>query len=363
MLLRTSLLVLCAAPAAAQLVLYDAGTAGNPPTAPSPDTQGWSISIGNGVTVAPISPDGATGLNAWEVSDTNPAYGAPGLHDYGLSWQEINAAYARGFELTAVLRLTAGSPSSIYIAFSDGFTLSDDLFLVAFSIAGADVVARDWHSSSSWICAGAMDGQYHTFGMRYTAGSASGVQFVYEGEVMGPLAGGIPPPPVSNQGVSWGSWTTGVGRARFHRVEFRYLDDLGTSHCGPAVANSTGAPAQLSALGSPVVANQFLEVTAASLPANQFGYLLASLSAGFVANPGGSQGNLCLAGNIGRFVAQVQSSGAGGSFTVPVDLGAIPTTPVAAIAPGETWNFQCWYRDQNPGSTSNFTDALRIEFR
>jgi hypothetical protein len=28
-----------------------------------------------------------------------------------------------------------------------------------------------------------------------------------------------------------------------------------------------------------------------------------------------------------------------------------------------TWNFQRWYRDLNPGSTSNFTDALRVTFR
>ncbi|MCP3916270.1 MAG: hypothetical protein GY711_12005 [bacterium] len=30
--------------------------------------------------------------------------------------------------------------------------------------------------------------------------------------------------------------------------------------------------------------------------------------------------------------------------------------------PGETWNFQCWYRDNNPGPTSNFTDAVSVTF-
>jgi hypothetical protein len=43
---------------------------------------------------------------------------------------------------------------------------------------------------------------------------------------------------------------------------------------------------------------------------------------------------------------------------------AIPlgTGPVA-ILPGETWNFQAWYRDLNPGTTSNFTDGISITFQ
>ncbi|MCP3919930.1 MAG: hypothetical protein GY711_30745 [bacterium] len=29
----------------------------------------------------------------------------------------------------------------------------------------------------------------------------------------------------------------------------------------------------------------------------------------------------------------------------------------AFVLAGETWFFQCWYRDNNPGPTSHFTDA------
>jgi len=75
--------------------------------------------------------------------------------------------------------------------------------------------------------------------------------------------------------------------------------------------------------------------------------------------------NLCLGGSIGRFVGpgQVMNSGASGSFTLTVDLSALPTpTGLVTAQPGETWNFQAWYRDANPGPTSNFTDAVAVTF-
>jgi hypothetical protein len=39
-----------------------------------------------------------------------------------------------------------------------------------------------------------------------------------------------------------------------------------------------------------------------------------------------------------------------------------PTGAVSAQV-GETWNFQAWYRDSNPVNTSDFTDAIGVEFR
>jgi hypothetical protein len=51
-----------------------------------------------------------------------------------------------------------------------------------------------------------------------------------------------------------------------------------------------------------------------------------------------------------------------GTATVDVDLGALPTNPPHAVLPGETWHFQCWYRDKNPGPTSNTTDAVACKF-
>jgi streptogramin lyase len=137
---------------------------------------------------------------------------------------------------------------------------------------------------------------------------------------------------------------------------------LGARYCSPAVPNSTGAPASLVAFGSAVASDDLLTLVATGLPANQLGYFLASRSQGFVPGAGGSQGNLCLALPIARFAQQLGSSGAGGWFSIQVDLTAIPTTPASAVVAGDTWSFQAWYRDANPGQTSNFTDGVAVTF-
>ena len=80
-------------------------------------------------------------------------------------------------------------------------------------------------------------------------------------------------------------------------------------------------------------------------------------------NPGGSQGTLCLGGSIGRYNGQVQTSGPDGSFAITIDVNQMPVNPVTAAVAGETWRFQAWYRDNNPGATSNFTDAVEITFQ
>ena len=105
-----------------------------------------------------------------------------------------------------------------------------------------------------------------------------------------------------------------------------------------------------------------LLLRADSLPADRKGYFLASQTQGFVPNPGGSQGNLCLGGTLGRFHGQIQKSGPAGVFQIKVDLTAIPTTPPHVVMSGETWSFQAWYKDENPSQTSNFTDGVSITF-
>ena len=137
----------------------------------------------------------------------------------------------------------------------------------------------------------------------------------------------------------------------------------GISYCDPAVTNSSGQPGIISATGSSVASNNMLTVTASQLPTNQFGYVLASMTQGFIPNPGGSQGNLCLSGTIGRFLQQVQNSGSGGAFSINVDLSALPGPLPTSVMAGDTWNFSAWFRDNNPASTSNFTNGISILFQ
>ena len=148
----------------------------------------------------------------------------------------------------------------------------------------------------------------------------------------------------------------------------RLLDPepIGAGYCGPAPLNSSGQSARCTARGSDIAAWDDVTLVASDLPLNASAYFLNSPGQGFVAQPGGSQGNLCLAGPIGRYVGagQIQSSGAQGRVELRLALPSTPTpTGATAIVAGSTWNFQCWFRDQNPTSTSNFTDGLQATFR
>ena len=142
---------------------------------------------------------------------------------------------------------------------------------------------------------------------------------------------------------------------------------IGSRYCAPAAQNSTGLPAEMSVSGSPVRADNDVTLVASQLPPNSFGFFLTSETQGFVAMPGGSQGNLCLSGNIGRFVGngQIQNSGAAGSFSLAINLGNHPTPfgPTNVVA-GETWNYQGWYRDPaGPCATGhNLSNAMSVTF-
>lgn len=139
---------------------------------------------------------------------------------------------------------------------------------------------------------------------------------------------------------------------------------LGTMYCGPANANSSGSSATMDATGSVSVMANDLTLVAADMPQFSLGIFLTSDAVGFTANPGGSQGNLCLGGAIGRYIApgQVQSSGATGQFSLTVDLGNHPGSDGAVpVMAGDTWRFQAWFRDTVAGTaTSNFTNGLAI---
>lgn len=130
------------------------------------------------------------------------------------------------------------------------------------------------------------------------------------------------------------------------------------------VPNSTGAAGELLPSDvDPLARTMALQIGA--LPPARFGMVVTSLTPDFVVGPGGSDGNLCLGGAIGRLVGGVVfQSDALGRATVAVDLDHVPT-PVGfvAVQPGETRYFQGWYRDLVPaGVTSNFTGAVGLTF-
>ncbi|MEM1450669.1 MAG: hypothetical protein AAF957_20610 [Planctomycetota bacterium] len=141
---------------------------------------------------------------------------------------------------------------------------------------------------------------------------------------------------------------------------------IGTRYC-MAEPNSAGDIGLVSAFGLNTPASNDLTLVASELPPGAVGYFLVSMDQGFVANAGGSSGNLCLSGAIGRYVApgQVKGRDFAGEIALPIDLTAIPApTGAVSVQAGETWNFQLWHRDQGAmGATSNFTRALSVSFQ
>jgi len=139
-------------------------------------------------------------------------------------------------------------------------------------------------------------------------------------------------------------------------------DWVGSSYCW-AWPNSTGEVAILYAVGSPRVQDNNLTLCSFNLPPDQFGYFINSPARGLVAFPGGSQGSLCLGGPIGRHSTPLQVTRIGSS-KLTLDLRRIPTADgLYAVAAGDTWHWQFWYRDFDPNSTSNFTHATSVTFQ
>ncbi len=142
------------------------------------------------------------------------------------------------------------------------------------------------------------------------------------------------------------------------------LRRLTLPYCGPANLNSTGQPAVLDVQGCATVAQNDLVLRASQLPPHQPGLFLVARQVDFVPSFGGGQGTLCLGGPLGRFSSQAGSSGPLGELELTVDFAALPSSSgLHAASPGETWRFQCWYRDTNPTPTFNFTDAVAAVVR
>ncbi|MEM6568798.1 MAG: hypothetical protein AAF957_10330 [Planctomycetota bacterium] len=213
------------------------------------------------------------------------------------------------------------------------------------------------------------------FGSRVTEYDASG-QVVTSVDVLalGATASGVAPLENGNllvsgpTGVHVVDPVAGTLTTVLADVDGLYVSEptTGSGYC-TGVPNSTGVPAATSAVGSRAVADDEMTLHCHRMPTGATAYFLASRQPGLTTNPGGSDGNLCLAGPIGRFVGpgQVLNSGAEGRVSLDLDLAAHPTpTGFVQVLPGETWFYQCWYRDSTGGqATSNFSNGWGITFR
>ncbi|MBL4769631.1 MAG: hypothetical protein JKY61_00425, partial [Planctomycetes bacterium] len=164
---------------------------------------------------------------------------------------------------------------------------------------------------------------------------------------------------------------------------------FGGTFCDPANINSTGVPAVLVAsFGSGVGSDLHLDVSGGPLPladgSRMLGYFLvgnSNDSPGFLIG----DGQFCLAGlggTFGRYNAAGTTRfslglfdsagslenlvGTGGmtgfGFDVPAEVELAGLAPTV-ITSGDTYYFQCWFRDSLAGSGhSNFTNGVAVTF-
>jgi hypothetical protein len=130
--------------------------------------------------------------------------------------------------------------------------------------------------------------------------------------------------------------------------------------------NSTGVNSTMVATGSTSIAADDVTLTA-TITANSFGFFITAQTAGFVGTPGGSQGNICLGANIGRFQNLAALSDGAGILSISTTAGDWTVTNIPqgsgpyAAQVGGTAHFQCWHRDAVGGMpTSNFTDGVVV---
>ncbi|HPF12804.1 MAG: hypothetical protein H6830_10685 [Planctomycetes bacterium] len=146
----------------------------------------------------------------------------------------------------------------------------------------------------------------------------------------------------------------GAGSVLMYRVR----NSIGSNLCGPAQPHSGGVPAHQYAYGSAQAASDDLVLLAAPLPAASFGVFLVGTGAQSIPGYLGSQGTLCVAPPLGLFVGQAGPVAGDGILQAPITWSNLPGIGPALV--GQTYFFQAWFRDQNPGTTTNFSDALSV---
>ncbi|MCP5020846.1 MAG: hypothetical protein GY930_03630 [bacterium] len=159
--------------------------------------------------------------------------------------------------------------------------------------------------------------------------------------------------------------------------------------CTPASNNSTGAPAVLSGTGgSGFETDVHLDVSGGPLPLPGGSRMLGYFLVGNMATAGTpvGDGTFCLIGATGASFGRYNVAGttryslglfdangdlenmvgtggtSGYGFDIPYDI-LIAGTPLTTIVSGDTYHFQCWFRDTAAGiGHSNFTNGVSVTF-
>ncbi len=295
------------------------------------------------------------------------------VRDDGISYVTAHAVAAENTGVTHAVSFTGGafSPPSLNIAAGDTVVWSNSdatnetvtstmaPWTYDLDLPAGSTTARTFVTPGTYQYASSTSGAKGALTVTGTTVSAAGLA---AGGTLYRFSLAAPSPPWSSAVVEM-FFTDWVGNQSVaDGISVPGNVTIGTNYCGPAVPNSSGQSAIVTGQGSATVADNNVTLVASALPANKFGYFLVSATQGFIANPGGSQGNLCLSGKTARYSGNILFSGSAGTYQMAVDLTLLPPPINLAVSSGDTWNFQTWFRDSNPTNTSNFTDGLSILF-
>ena len=351
-------LLALSAPTFAQTLSYDAGLAGAPPIAPDPQTQGWGLvdpSAGM-VIFGDVSPDGATGVNAWNIDDDVTFTGGRGHYAGFFTAEELDDVFALGWELSSTLRLIDTSGLDIFVEFATGTAGTDDRYLMFFTISGNDVIVSDL-AGNSFPCPNGNDGDFHDYAL-LKAPAAVDAEFVYDGLSLGVWTAAGSSGSAPQGGVHWGSGSSAAtAQAHFQHVEMRPLS-IGTNFC-TSQPNSSGSASLISAEGSLSIASNNIVLSAGPMATGEpgiFYYGPDEISVPF------GNGTRCVggpAGTIHRIFPFAQADGAG-TMSSPINNTLPDHAPQLAV-PGTTWKFQAWFRDPAGGGAGfDLSDGLSL---
>lgn len=177
---------------------------------------------------------------------------------------------------------------------------------------------------------------------------------------------------ITNLGVVTSYDATLAPSASPYYIHLRAVDRCGnwstTRHYGPftivpasasnyciGVVNSTGAGASVSLFGSLSIAANGCLLRTSALPNTGFALTIMSQTSALSSL---GDGFLCVGGTITRLgVAPI----ANGTSAFTLNFNAWPIAVL--IDAGETWHFQTWFRDAQPGGAGyNLSNGLRVTF-
>jgi sialate O-acetylesterase len=224
------LLVFTARAFAVQSVaLFDAGTPGNPPVAPSPAVAAlpWTAGAptsdtGNFSSVA-VSPDGATGFNAWRTLDNSTAASQFITWTRALTTQQHTDAAAYGWKMTARIRVAdpvaanGGSNSTVLLYGNNSTGGTAKRWILFFDINAAGEIVTTLVGGATVTLTGVDASQHHVHELRYNATTAQAEYFV-DGVLK---SSGYTGTGTNFNGVQWGTGSSGGrGDGYWNAVEF-----------------------------------------------------------------------------------------------------------------------------------------------